>query len=116
MYDGCLIHAPRMLNSMQRQLEEWNIDQQTETVTQAKEELALSKPHPFEPFFPDWPDSELRSLLQQHSSLATEYAIDNDLDLARAEWDKATRLKELLAERQQHSHDLSAIWKPDVSE
>lgn len=116
MYDECLIHAPHMLHSMQRQLEEWHVDQQAETATQAKEEPALSKLHPFEPFFQDWSDSELRNLREQHLSLATKYTIDNELDLARVEWDKATRLKELLAERQKHSHDLNSIWKPDLSE
>lgn len=76
----------------------------------------MPKPHPFEPFFQYWSDNDLRDLLSQHLSLATEYTLDNELEIARVEWEKAQRVKELLAQRQKHSHDLSAIWKPDVSE
>jgi hypothetical protein len=127
-YDGGLIYAPHLLNSLQRQLEEWHVDQQTEAVvaqspsvlqtswpTIAKEELAMPK-HPFEHFFADWPDSELRELLAQHKALAELFTQDNKPEWANAELKKAERLKELLTERQKHSHDLNTIWKPDVSE
>lgn len=128
-YDGGLIYAPHLLNSLQRQLEEWHVDQKPQTVvaqstpvlqtswpTIAKEELAMSKPHPFEHLFVDWPDSELRELLAQHKALAELFTQDSKPEWANAELKKAKRLEELLAERQKHSHDLNTIWKPDVSE